>query len=110
MRVILDEDLPVGLSAHLSPQQAEHVSGRGWKGLSNGELLRSAVAAGFDVLLTGDAHLPFQQDLRQYDIAVVEIRAGRLVLSRLIPLAPEIVATIEKAPRRALSTVVPPPA
>jgi hypothetical protein len=31
--------------------------------MSNGELLRAAVAAGFDVLLTGDTHLPFQQDL-----------------------------------------------
>lgn len=110
MRVLLDEDLPVGLTRHLSPHQAEHVSDRGWKGVSNGELLRAAVAAGFDVLLTGDAHLPYQQDLSQHDIAVVEIRAGRLVLARLIPLAPEIVAAIESAPRRALSTVPRPPA
>ncbi len=82
-------------------------AGAGWKGLSNGDLLRAAVAAGFDVLLTGDAHLPFQQDLRQHDIAVVEIRAGRLVLERLIPLAPQIVAALERGPRGALSTVAP---
>ena len=56
MRVLLDEDLPVGLTRYLSPHQAEHVSERGWKGVSNGELLRAAVAAGFDVLLTGDAY------------------------------------------------------
>lgn len=103
--MLLDEDLPLGLTRYLSPHQAEHVSERGWQGVSNGELLRAAVAAGFDVLLTGDAHLPFQQDLRQHDIAVVEIRAGRLVLARLIPLAPQIVAALEGAPRRALSTV-----
>lgn len=109
MRVLLDEDLPVGLTRYLLPHQAEHVSERGWKGVSNGELLRAAIAAGFDVLLTGDAHLPFQQDLRQHDIAVVEIRAGRLVLPRLIKLAPQIVAALESAPRRALSTVAPTP-
>ena len=108
--MLLDEDLPVGLTHHLAPHEATHVSALGWKGVSNGELLRRAVAAGFDVLLTGDAHLPFQQDLSQHDIAVVEIRAGRLVLARLIGLAPEIVAAIERAPRRALSTVSQPPA
>jgi hypothetical protein len=105
VRVLLDEDLPLGLTRHLSPHQAEHVSKLGWKGLSNGDLLRDAVAAGFDVLLTGDAHLPFQQDLSQHDTAVVEIRVGRLVLARLIPLAPQIVAAIDSAPRRALSSV-----
>ncbi|MBI2983862.1 MAG: DUF5615 family PIN-like protein [Chloroflexi bacterium] len=107
MRVLLDEDLPVGLARYLAPHQADHVSKLGWKGLSNGELLRVAIAAGYDVLLTGDAHLPFQQDLRQHDIAVVEIRAGRLVLARLIPLAPQIVAAVESAPRRTLSIVAP---
>jgi hypothetical protein len=105
VRVLLDEDLPVGLTPYLAPHGAEHVSELGWKGLSNGDLLRAAIAARFDVLLTGDAHMPFQQDLRQYDIAVVEIRAGRLVLARLVPLVPQIVAAIESAARRALSTV-----
>jgi hypothetical protein len=107
MRVLLDEDLPLGLTRFLAPHAAEHVSERHWQGMSNGELLRAAVGAGFDVLLTGDAHLPFQQDLREHDIAVVEIRAGRLVLARLIQLAPQIVAAIDSAPRRALSTVSP---
>lgn len=107
--MLLDEDLPTGLTGYLAPHEAQHVSKLGWQGMSNGELLRAAVAAGFDVLLTGDAHLPFQQDLRQHDIAVVEIRAGRLVLGRLIELAPRIVAALENAPRRALSTVAPSP-
>ncbi len=108
MRVLLDEDLPIGLARYLAPHQAQHVSERGWQGMSNGELLRAAVGDGFDVLLTGDTHLPFQQDLRQHDIAVVEIRAGRLVLARLIELAPQIVAALEGAPRRSLSIVAAP--
>lgn len=105
MRVLLDEDLPLALSRHLAPHEATHVSERGWKGLTNGELLRAAVKAGFDALLTGDTHLPFQQDLRQHDISVVEIRAGRLVLARLVPLVPLIVRALEDAPRRALTIV-----
>jgi predicted nuclease of predicted toxin-antitoxin system len=108
VRVLLDEDLPVGLTRYLAPHQAQHVSERGWQGMSNGELLRAAVADGFDVLLTGDAHLPFQQNLGQHDIAVVQVRAGRLTLARLITLAPEIVAAVESAPGRGLSTVSPP--
>jgi len=108
VRVLLDEDLPIGLGPYLTPHEAQHVAQLGWKGKSNGDLLRSAIAAGFTVLLTGDAHLPFQQDLGQHDIAVVEIHAGRLVLPRLIALAPQIVAVINSAPRRALSTVTRP--
>lgn len=110
MRVLLDEDLPTGLARHLPPHEVRHVAELGWKGKSNGELLRDAVAARFDVLLTGDAHMPFQQDLRQHDIAVVQVRVERLVLWRLIPLAPQLVAAIETAPRRMLSIVPPPPA
>ncbi len=110
MRVLLDEDLPIGLARHLQPHEVRHVAELGWKGKSNGDLLRDAVAERFDVLLTGDAHMPFQQDLGQHDIAVVQVRVERLVLRRLITLAPQLVAAIDTAPRRTLSIVPPPPA
>ncbi len=48
MRVLIDEDLPIGLAKYLSPHVAEHVAQLGWKGKSNGDLLSAAVAAGFD--------------------------------------------------------------
>lgn len=96
MRILLDEDLPTGLLTHLSPHEAEHVAQRGWQGKSNGDLLRSAVEAGFDVLITGDTHLPYQQDLRDHDIAVIEVRPARSVLRDLIELAPALMGAIKR--------------
>ncbi len=51
MRVLIDEDLPIGLTRYLSPHTAQHVAQLGWKGKSNGELLSAAVAAGRRVAL-----------------------------------------------------------
>ncbi len=42
-----------------------------WSTLANGDLLRAAEAAGFDVLLTTDKNLPFQQSLKDCKIAIV---------------------------------------
>lgn len=85
--------------------ETRHVAEMGWKGKSNGELLRLAVAEGFDVLVTGDTHLPYQKDLAEHNIAVIEIRPERLVLQRLIPMVPALLDAIQQAPKRALTTV-----
>jgi hypothetical protein len=63
--------------------------------LTNGELLSAAEEAGFDVLLTTDRNLPYQQNLTGRKIAVVALSRGRW---RLIRLAiPQIVAAVKAA-------------
>lgn len=47
----------------------------GWAGIENGELLRKAVEAGFDVLVTMDSNMVHQQNLAKYAIAVIALRA-----------------------------------
>jgi hypothetical protein len=69
--------------------QVETVAYRGWKGLRNGALL--AVAAGeFDVLVTMDDNLPEQQNLSEYDIAVVVLRARSKRMADLLELMPAV--------------------
>jgi predicted nuclease of predicted toxin-antitoxin system len=56
MRVLLDESLPRKLASELTGHVTQTVQKRGWSGLKNGELLRTA-SAEFEVLLTGDQNL-----------------------------------------------------
>ena len=63
--------------------------------LSNGELLRVAEDAGFDVLLTTDNSIPYQQNLKERRIAIVVLRRNRWrMVQRLMP---QIVAAVNAA-------------
>lgn len=97
MRVLVDESLPRQLAAELAGHDATSVRAQRWIGLRNGVLLRAAVDAGFDVLLTADSSMPFQQNLGSLAIAIVVIRGVRNRLSDLRPLLPEILAAIASA-------------
>jgi hypothetical protein len=55
---------------------------RGWQELENGALLKEAEAAGFDVLVTTDKNLRYQQNLSSRKIAIVVLGLGRWKLIR----------------------------
>lgn len=89
MRVLLDECLPRRLKADLPDHEVRTVQEEGWAGLKNGELLR--VAAGqFDVLLTVDRNIAFQQNLSGLSIAVVAMVASSNRLHDLRPVMAEV--------------------
>lgn len=93
MRVLLDESIPVDFARDLSALDAQTVIGLGWAGLKNGALLREA-AGQFDVLVTMDKNLQFQQNLAAHDIGVVLIRAHSNRINDLRPLVSQILAAI----------------
>ena len=64
MRLLLDENLDWRLRRDLLDHQVESVPLIGWAGIENGELLRKAVEAGFDVLVTMDSNMVHQQNHR----------------------------------------------
>jgi hypothetical protein len=74
MRVLLDENLPRKLTEHLVGHECRTVVECGWAGKKNGELLALADPL-FDVLLTLDKNLPYQQNLNTKRIAVLIVRA-----------------------------------
>jgi hypothetical protein len=61
----------------------------GWNGSKNGELLGRAQIE-FDVFVTGDRNLTFQQDLTRFDIAIVVLQAQSMQLGNLLPLIPKV--------------------
>jgi len=97
MRVLLDEQLPRQLAPLLVGHEVQTVQQVGWAGLTNGELLKRAKSAGFEVFLTADQNLEFQQNLQQSGLGVVLIRAASNALEDLQPLIPSILAGISKA-------------
>jgi len=62
VRVLLDEQLPLDLAAALQSHRVDTVVGRGWTGITNGELLRR-MRGEYDALVTMDQGLEFQQNL-----------------------------------------------
>ena len=75
MRCVLDENLPHKLRSRLSEFHSVTVQYAGFSGLKNGELLTAAETDGFDVLVTGDKTLEYEQNMRHRRIAVVALSA-----------------------------------
>jgi hypothetical protein len=71
-KVILDENLPQSLRHHLAEFDVVTVQFQGWAGFQNGELI-ALIDGRFDVFLTADQNLRYQQDLKSRSIAIVEL-------------------------------------
>lgn len=71
MRILFDQGVPVPLRAYLSPHHVSTAYEKGWSQLRNGDLLDAAVAAEFEVFLTTDQNLRYEQNLSNRPIAVV---------------------------------------
>jgi predicted nuclease of predicted toxin-antitoxin system len=92
MRLLLDESLPRRLGFLLEGHYVRTVVHMGWSGIKNGHLLALA-AADFDVFITADQNLPYQQGHLPLAVAVLVARSNNL--ESLRPLVPEL---LEKLP------------
>ena len=91
MRVLLDENLPVDLAAELVGHEVDTVTGLGWKGIKNSELLHRAQGI-VEVLVTMDRNLEFQQNITGFDLCVVLVLAPS---NRVVHLQPNVPAILE---------------
>jgi hypothetical protein len=71
MLVLFDHGTPRSIRRWLPGHTVVEALARGWDRLTNGELLNAAEEAGFDVLLTTDKNIQYQQNLKGRRIAVV---------------------------------------
>lgn len=95
MRILLDESLPRKLGQELTGHEVRTVQQVGWAGLKNGELLRQA-SGKFDVLVTGDRNLEYQQNSSRLSIAVVVLVALNSRIETLRPLVPELLHVLAR--------------
>lgn len=89
MRILLDECLPKKLKSEFTGHTVFTVQEKGWAGIKNGELLRRAENE-FDVWVTADRNIEFQQNLNLFDIATIVLIAPRNQLVFLLPLIPRL--------------------
>jgi predicted nuclease of predicted toxin-antitoxin system len=96
MRVLLDECVPHALRDDIPGHEVQTVAEVGWAGVKNGELLRLAAAA-FEVLITVDRNLEYQQSFKGVALAVIVIHASSNDIIDLRPLMPSVLDLIPQA-------------
>lgn len=75
--ILLDENVPHKLGRCLAPHRVETVFDRGWSALTNGHLLSVAETAGFDIMITADQSIVYQQNLAGRRIALIVLDTNR---------------------------------
>ena len=71
MRIIFDHSTPKRLIPHIQGHSVSTAIECGWDRLENGDLLEAAESAGFDLLLTADKNMRYQQNLSGRKIALI---------------------------------------
>ena len=102
MKILLDECLTKKAKQYLSEFEVVTVPEASFSGLKNGKLLKAAVEADFDILLTIDKNIDYQQNVGKFAIAIVILDVSRSHIRYVKPLIPVFKARIDSyAPRNA---------
>jgi putative NIF3 family GTP cyclohydrolase 1 type 2 len=96
MLILLDHNAPKRLALHLQGHSVSTAKERGWDRLTNGDLLASAEEAGFELFLTADKNLRYQQNLSERKISIIVLGHSpwRVVSLRLAEIAAAINAAV----------------
>jgi predicted nuclease of predicted toxin-antitoxin system len=89
LKVLFDHNVPRKLRFLLGDHVIETADALGWAELRNGELLAEAELAGFDVVLTGDKNLSYQQNLAGRTLAIIVLETNNWNILKLntLPVA-----------------------
>jgi predicted nuclease of predicted toxin-antitoxin system len=104
MRILLDESLPRDLAPLVTGHDVVTVQAAGWSSIKNGRLLALA-ATQFDVFLTADRNIEFQQNLATLPIAIVVLRARNNRIPALQLLLPELLQVLNHISPKTLRKV-----
>jgi predicted nuclease of predicted toxin-antitoxin system len=95
VKILLDECLPLDLRHHFPNHEAHTVQWAGLKGTKNGELLRAAESAGYDVFLTVDQGIPHQQPLAGRKLSILILSPNTNQIEDLLPFVSEILRALD---------------
>ena len=104
--VILDENIPRKLGSRLHGRRVTTVPEQGWGGVKNGRLL-ALIDGSYDVFVTADKNLRYQQNLAGRKISIIEVPFNDS--AKLLPLAPAILLAIEQSLPGSYIEIAPPP-
>jgi predicted nuclease of predicted toxin-antitoxin system len=95
VKILLDEYLPHRLRPLLTGHDVFTVAFMKWKGVQNGELLALAAANGFDVVITKDTGMPYQQNTERLPCSIVVLEAPTNELEDIRPLVPGLMECLK---------------
>jgi predicted nuclease of predicted toxin-antitoxin system len=97
VKILLDECVDWRLSRDIADHDVKSARQMGWSAIKNGELLTLAAQHEFDVFVTTDRNLSFQQNIRELPMAVIVLQAKTNRLQDLKPLVPELLDAARSA-------------
>lgn len=89
MKILFDECVPTLLRKFLGEHEVITVTEQGWSGIKNGKLLKLA-SDNFDVFITVDKNLSFQQNLAELPLPVIVLHSKSNKVKHLSPLMPVV--------------------
>ncbi len=95
MRILLDECVNAGIKAAFPGHTVTTVPEAGWSGIKNGQLL-ALIAGSFDVFLTIDQNIRFQQNLNRLSFAILFVSVPNNMLGSYRPLYPAMKEAVEQ--------------
>lgn len=95
MKVLFDQNVPRPLARFLTLHEVTRVAELGWQELMNGELIAAAEKQGYELLLTADKNLRYQQNLTGRQIAIIVLPSGQWPVLQL--LTESIIRAVDEA-------------
>lgn len=109
LRVLFDKNVPYPLRNYLTDCQVKTAEEEGWGQLSNGELIARTEKAGYQIFLTCDQNLRYQQNLTHRSISMIVL--GSNILPSIQSKIPDVVAAVQRASPGSFEFIeIPPPA
>ena len=106
MKILLDENIPKMLKQHFGkPYRVFTVQEMSWDGKKNGELLGLMMANDFEILITADKNLHFQQSLKKFPISVLLLDVKFVRPDTIEALAPEILKVLKAKPKLGITFI-----
>ena len=93
MKVLLDESVPRALGFELAGHHVRTAQSQGFSTLSNGKLMQAMLDEGFEVLITFDQNLPYQQN-EELPVAVIVLIAPNNRVETARSFAPQLLKTL----------------
>ncbi len=95
MKIILDENIDVNLKDEFAGYDIKSVKDNGWNGIENGKLLALAIKNEFSVFITLDSNLRYQQNLSNFNIHIIVLKAKDSRISHLKKFSAKIKSALD---------------
>ncbi len=105
MKLLLDECLPRKLKNEFVGHEVLTVNEAGFRGLKNGKLIQTASEDGFEVLVSVDKNIEYQQNKANLEIAILVLSARSNRIESLLPIMNEALKVLEKIQKGEIITI-----